>query len=167
MQLKHPTSNKGGNVRITWQWGVFVPPLLQWNSNTYYMFWVRICSLRHPECNAHAPYCHLWPAPLYNIFFTLSHKRHDFQGKKMSEHKMCVLISSITFVWNISHSKRIERDMLKNIYWYSCKVPVLLLRLQRNLNFLDKYSQNIQMQNFTKIRQMGADLLPCGQTWRS
>jgi hypothetical protein len=29
---------------------------------------VCICSLRYPACNAHAPYCHLWPAPLYNIF---------------------------------------------------------------------------------------------------
>ena len=22
----------------------------------------------YPACNAHAPYFHLWPAPLYNIF---------------------------------------------------------------------------------------------------
>ena len=29
---------------------------------------VCICSLRYPACNAHAPYCHLWPASLYNIF---------------------------------------------------------------------------------------------------
>ena len=29
---------------------------------------VCICSLRYPAWNAHAPYYHLWPAPLYNIF---------------------------------------------------------------------------------------------------
>jgi hypothetical protein len=29
---------------------------------------VCICSLRYLACNAHAPYCHIWPAPLYNIF---------------------------------------------------------------------------------------------------
>ena len=29
---------------------------------------VCICSLRHPACNAHAPYCHMWPASLYSIF---------------------------------------------------------------------------------------------------
>ena len=29
---------------------------------------VCICSLRHSACNVHAPYCHLWPAPLYIIF---------------------------------------------------------------------------------------------------
>jgi hypothetical protein len=31
-------------------------------------------------------------------FSTLSHKRHDFRGKKVIEYKMCVLIFSITFV---------------------------------------------------------------------
>ena len=36
---------------------------------------VCICNLSYPACNAHAPYCHLWPAPLYNVFlFTFSHK---------------------------------------------------------------------------------------------
>jgi hypothetical protein len=35
-------------------------------------------------------YCHLWPAPLYHIFSTLSHKRHDFR-EKVTEHKMCDL----------------------------------------------------------------------------
>ena len=29
---------------------------------------VCVCSLRYPACNAHAPYCYLCPAPLYNIF---------------------------------------------------------------------------------------------------
>jgi len=29
---------------------------------------VCVCSPRYPACNAHAPYCYLWPAPLYNIF---------------------------------------------------------------------------------------------------
>ena len=34
----------------------------------YHIFRVCVCSLRYPACNTHAPYCHLWPAPLYNIF---------------------------------------------------------------------------------------------------
>jgi hypothetical protein len=32
------------------------------------MFWVCVCSLRYPACNAHAPYCHLWPVRLYLFF---------------------------------------------------------------------------------------------------
>ena len=27
-----------------------------------------VCGLSYAACNAHAPYCHLWPAQLYNIF---------------------------------------------------------------------------------------------------
>jgi len=30
-------------------------------SMKYYIFWVCVCSLRYPACNAHVPYCHLWP----------------------------------------------------------------------------------------------------------
>ena len=29
---------------------------------------VCVCSLRYPACKARAPYCHLWPIWLYNIF---------------------------------------------------------------------------------------------------
>jgi len=45
-------------------------PVLQWKSNEYYTtcVYVCICSLRYPACNVHAPYCQVWPAPLYNIF---------------------------------------------------------------------------------------------------
>jgi hypothetical protein len=48
--------------------------------------------------------CGLCPALPY--FSTLSHKRHDFWGEKVIKHKMCILITSTTFVWNISHSKK-------------------------------------------------------------
>ena len=39
-------------------------------SNEYYTncLCVCVCSLRYPGCNAHARYCHVWPAQLYNIF---------------------------------------------------------------------------------------------------
>jgi hypothetical protein len=68
----------------------FVQPLLQWKkSNKYYIFWLCVCSLRYPTCKAHSPYCHLWPARLYNIFIFifLSHKRHDFRKQKTIDNK--------------------------------------------------------------------------------
>jgi len=37
-------------------------------NNKYYILWVCVCSLSYPARNTHAPYCHLWPAPLHNIF---------------------------------------------------------------------------------------------------
>ena len=36
-------------------------------ANKYYIFWVCICSLRQPACNADVPYCHLWHTWFYNI----------------------------------------------------------------------------------------------------
>jgi len=85
--------------------GTFLQPFLQWESNKYYLFWVCVCSLRFPARNAHAPYCHLWHAPLYNIFPHYFINGTIFE-KKVTEHKMCVLIFSTTFASNISHSKK-------------------------------------------------------------
>jgi hypothetical protein len=70
--------------------------LLQWKSNKYYIFSVCVCSLRYPAWNAHAPYCHLWPARLYYIFPHYLIKRHYFL-ENVVEHKMCVLYFSTAF----------------------------------------------------------------------
>jgi hypothetical protein len=43
-------------------------PLLQLESNKFYMLSVFACSLGYLACNAHAPYCHVWPTPLCGIF---------------------------------------------------------------------------------------------------
>ena len=48
-------------------------------------------------------------------FSTLSRKRHDFRGKKLIEHKMCVLIFSTPFFRNVSHSKNSARYYRKCI----------------------------------------------------
>jgi len=77
-----------------------VQPMLQGQNNEHYI--LLVC---YPACNAHAPYCHLWPVTLYNIFPHYFINGMIF-GKKVIEHKMCVLISSTRFVWNISHSKK-------------------------------------------------------------
>jgi len=53
--------------------------------------------------------------------------------KKVIEHKMCVLIFSITFVGNTSHSRKKwvrcnQKCMKEYVYWSSCKVPIILGR---------------------------------------
>jgi hypothetical protein len=53
----------------------------------YYIFWVCVCSLRYPACNAHAQWCYLWPVRLYNIFphYFITGR---FSKKKLTEHKI-------------------------------------------------------------------------------
>ena len=70
----------------------------------YYIIWECVCSLTYPTCNAHAPYCHLWPARLFNTF---AHYLETAQfSERVAEHKMCGFIFPITFIRNISHSKK-------------------------------------------------------------
>ena len=59
-------------------------------------------------------------------FSTLYYKRHDFRGKKVLEHKMCVFIFS-TNVSTISHSKKIQRyDLIKVHIGLHVKYPLFL-----------------------------------------
>jgi len=62
-------------------------------SNVYYIFWVCVCSVRYPACNAHAPYCRLLPVRMYNIS-----RHYLICGKIFVKTKLrnvkCVLISS-------------------------------------------------------------------------
>ena len=83
---------------------------------------VSICRLGYPECNTHPPCCHLWPAPLHNMFSTLSHKRYDF-WRKVTEHKTRVSIFSTISSQDVFFILRgNEPDMNKNVYRSSSKV---------------------------------------------
>jgi len=50
---------------------------------------VCVCSLSQPARKAHAPCCHLWPAPLYNIFPNYLTNGTIFE-KKVAKHSVCV-----------------------------------------------------------------------------
>ena len=69
-----------------------------------------ISSLRCPACNAHAPYCHLWPASLYKIFPLYFIKGMIF-GEKKSEHKNVFQFSLLICLKYFSNSKKNWYDM--------------------------------------------------------
>ena len=140
---------------ITWHWGTLALPILQLKSNKYYILWGYVCSLRYTACNEHAPYCHLWPVRLYNIF--RPYKALGF-GKKLLNIK-CVFwwftqILSDTFLI----LKICEQDIIINMHSSLCKLPFIPVRFYCNLNFLKRFSKNSQISNFMKIRPVGAEL---------
>ena len=51
--------------------------------------------------------------------------------------------------------RRIQRHINIDVLRSSCKVPFMLVR---NWNFLDRSSINAQIQNFIKIRPVGAEM---------
>jgi hypothetical protein len=141
-----------------------VQQLLQWKSNKCYIFRVCVCGLSYPACNAHAPYCHLWPVRLHNIFLLYLKNGTIFEKKK--EHKMCVLIFSIALVWKISHSKKTwERYDQKSILvfmWsahYSCQFLM-------QLKFSWQIFENCSNVTFHENLSMGSWVVWWGQTDR-
>jgi hypothetical protein len=87
------------------------------------------------------------------------HEWHDFR-KNVTEHKICGLIFSVTFIWNVSHSK-------KNLVWcshkyenvfvwstsYSCRILIKLefsrQMLEKSLNI--KFHQNLSCGNWVVL----------------
>jgi len=135
-----------------------VRPLLYWKSNNCYIFWVCVCGLRYPACNAHAPYCHLWPVLPYNIFPYYFINGTIFEKKKRLNIK-CVFWFSLQLLFGkILRLRSTDRDMIKNLYWSSYKLPVIFVRFDWKLNFLNRFSKNAQTWNVMKIRPVGAEV---------
>ena len=74
--------------------------------NKHYVFWLPIYNLSYPACNAHEPYCHVWPGLACStlIFHIISWT--SWFSKKATGPKIFFLIFSTIFVWDISPSKK-------------------------------------------------------------
>ena len=123
-----------------------------------------VCSLRYPAWNAHAPYCQLWSGRLYNTF-----PHYLINGTVFGETSLditCVFWFSIQILFETFFILgRSEGDMIKNVYWASCKVRFILVSFYWSLNFLDITSKILKLQ-FDKNLSSGSRIVPCGRTGR-
>jgi hypothetical protein len=89
--------------------------------NQNYILWACFCSLSYPACNTQAPYyiviCGLYG---FNVFFHITHKRHDVRGKNGIAHKICVIIFSTNLSEKYLILRRNKRDIIKNVHRSSC-----------------------------------------------
>jgi len=88
--------------------------------------------------------------PALQIVFTLSHKRHDFR-KKVYWTWNVFWFSVQLFLKYISKKKWARYD--KNVFWSSCKIPVIVVPFQWNLNVVDIFS------HFANTRESGRSLI--------
>jgi hypothetical protein len=89
---------------------------------------------------------------------TWSHKWHDFR-EKVIEHKMCVLISSSSFIWSISHSTK-NWAYWKIFTWSSRCFCHILRKRGFSWQMFEKYSdikfyENLSSENW---------VVACGRT---
>jgi len=96
-------------------------------SNKCFTFRVSVRSLSYLACNAHAPYCRLWPAPLYHI---IPHYLINgiSLGKRLTKVE-CVFLFSLQILCEIFLiTRKIQRDIIINIQKFSRKISVILVR---------------------------------------
>jgi len=106
---------------------------------------VYICSLRYPACNGHAPYFHV-ACPALKYFSIFSYKRHDFRKKKILSTKCLFCFSLRTLSATHLNLRRNERVKIKNVYWSSCKVPLLFFDFNETWIFYANFRKILQYQ---------------------
>ena len=94
-----------------------------------------------------------------NVYIsTLCHKRHDFR-KNITTCNMCVQLFSTNFSAALIFRKRTYRDIVINVRRSLSEVLIILVRFKCNLNLVDRFSENSQVSNMTKVPVLGTELL--------
>jgi hypothetical protein len=122
-----------------------------------------ICSLRHPACNANAPYCHTWPARLYNTFLHYLIKA-QFSKNKIIEHKRYLFWSSLQLLpETFSFYEELSELWSKMYIGLNVKYPFRLSRLNetwifsRNIRKIMEYQNSLKSVRWEASCSMRAD----------
>jgi hypothetical protein len=136
-------------------------------SNKYYTFWVCVCSLRYPACNAHARYFHLWPVWLQNIFLHRLIKGTIFE-KNLLIIKCGFWFSIQSFSEVFLILRTIERVMINNVDFPTCKATAIHVSLNDTLIFSAVKKKKYPDTKFHENPSYGSRVVRCGLTdWRS
>jgi len=79
---------------------------------------------------------------------------------------MCVLIFSTILSETFLILRRTERDIIKNVYRSSYKVPVIVVRFDRNLNFFGIFRKKSPNITFLGNQSSEGRVVPYGRTDR-
>jgi hypothetical protein len=90
---------------------------------------VYVSCFRYPACNAHAPYCHLWPARLYKIFQHYLSNVTIFEKKKNDYETYFNFFSTREIYWLIGKHSPLSLENKLLIYKAVLK-PVLTYRIE-------------------------------------
>ena len=157
---------------------MFLQPLLRWKRSKYYILCVCVYSLSYPACNVNAPYWHLWPARLYNIFpryltnsmiFGAEKKKKEKRKKKLLNTK-CVFWFPLQFLSEkCLILRRNERYMIKKSCSLCVKYPLFLSDFNGTWNFLTVFWKTVKYQIPQKSvqRKPSCSMWTDGQTWHS
>ena len=125
-------------------------PLLQRKGHKYCIFWECICS--RMQCAVF--YCCLWPARLYNIFSTLSHKRHDFR-KKILNYETCFDFLYTFCLKHFSFWEELREVWSKIFIGLHVKYPLFLSDFNETWIFSTKVQKILKYRILWKFVQCG------------
>ena len=112
---------------------------------------------RCSACNAHAPCCYLWPAPLYNIFPHYLINGTIFRGKIHWTQNVC-----FDFLYNVclKHFRFQEFSWVPSKTYMNLHVKCRLLLSDFNGTwiFWTDFLRNTHISYFMKVRPVGAEL---------